>query len=371
MFTVHAELRPFPARMGGEAQLAFILLDDWTRYMWVAFVSEPHAILTWFINWYNQRKAEGFTVRRVQCGVFMAGMPRFMDDFASRLSIMGIDADRGVYAPNVEADEAFTDVCLKAFDFVTGKHSRSIPTDVWKEMLEACVYLYNRCPSPKLTFATIGMPYVTPPPSGRYTTPHERLYGTIPDIAHLRILGSTAWIPSSDVSETSLVRGTLVGYVGAGPRGNGQEYYRVWDAKYGVREVPIADTVVDESWPLALADVPERTEWEQAFDMHVRENIVFGNKKDKPTLPEKPQVKVEPAPAPPARDSGSARGGMTAARGGAQMRGKGPAGEAEEAVLDAVLDSGGALTASRKAGARANNPAVMCRLLSANMSGAY
>ena len=80
---------------------------------------------------------------------------------------------------------------------------------LWMEIANTVVYLKNRSP-------TSAVP----------TTPYEMWYGSKPDLSHLRVIGSTAYIHIPKEKRTKLDshsrKGIMVGY-------GGTNQYRVWD----------------------------------------------------------------------------------------------------------------------------------------------
>jgi hypothetical protein len=85
-----------------------------------------------------------------------------------------------------------------------------LPYEFWEEANAYSIYAYNRCNLPKI---------------GK--TPYEAFYGTRPDVAHLRVFGSLAYvhIPKETADwhklKTKAFRGILTGYGGSG--------YRIWN----------------------------------------------------------------------------------------------------------------------------------------------
>jgi len=81
--------------------------------------------------------------------------------------------------------------------------------ELWMELAQSVVYLKNRSPTMAVT-----------------STPYEVWHGVKPDLSHLRILGSTAYIHVPKEKRTKLDmhshKGILVGY-------GGTNQYRVWD----------------------------------------------------------------------------------------------------------------------------------------------
>src|SRR5579859_679253 len=81
---------------------------------------------------------------------------------------------------------------------------------LWMELAETVVYLKNRSPT-----------------SAVATTPYEMWHGKKPGVAHLRIIGSTAYIHVPKEKRTKLDthshKGIMIGY------GGGTNQYKVWD----------------------------------------------------------------------------------------------------------------------------------------------
>src|SRR5579859_4278711 len=81
---------------------------------------------------------------------------------------------------------------------------------LWMELAETVVYLKNRSPTSAVT-----------------TTPYEMWRGNKPGVAHLRIIGSTAYIHIPKEKRTKLdthsQKGIMIGY------GGGTNQYKVWD----------------------------------------------------------------------------------------------------------------------------------------------
>jgi len=80
---------------------------------------------------------------------------------------------------------------------------------LWMELAETVVYLKNRSPT-----------------SAVATTPHELWHDTKPDLSHLRIIGSTAYVHVPKEKRTKLDthshKGIMIGY-------GGTNQYKVWD----------------------------------------------------------------------------------------------------------------------------------------------
>ena len=107
--------------------------------------------------------------------------------------------------PNTPQANAVTE----RFNRVLGERARALlkaanlPKMLWPQAMSTVVYVYNRLPSPGNT-------------RHEYKTPYELLYGTVPDISHLRIFGCDAYAYNFDVSRQKLddtaIKGVFVGY---------------------------------------------------------------------------------------------------------------------------------------------------------------
>jgi transposase InsO family protein len=81
--------------------------------------------------------------------------------------------------------------------------------ELWMEIAKTVVYLKNRSPTSALSI-----------------TPYEAWFGTKPDLSHLRITGSPAYVHIPEEKRIKLdshsIKGQLIGY-------GGTNQYRVWD----------------------------------------------------------------------------------------------------------------------------------------------
>ena len=105
---------------------------------------------------------------------------------------------------------------------------RKLDKKLWMEIANTVVYLKNRSPT-----------------SAVATTPYELWYGAKPNLAHLRIIGSTAYIHVPKETRVKLDdhshKGIMVGY-------GGTNQYRIWDLTK--RNIVISrDVVFDEGKP--------------------------------------------------------------------------------------------------------------------------
>ena len=103
---------------------------------------------------------------------------------------------------------------------------------LWMELAETVVYLKNRSPTTAVT-----------------TTPYELWYSVKPDLSHLRIIGSTAYVHVPKEKriklDTHSHKGILIGY------GGGTNQYKVWDLTR--KDIVIArDVVFVEGKPIEL-----------------------------------------------------------------------------------------------------------------------
>ena len=126
--------------------------------------------------------------------------------------------------------------------------SMKLPRALWAEILKAVVYLKNRSP------ANDGV------------TPYERLHGIKPDLAHLRVLGSRAWVHIPKESRKKLDdrswQGIHVGY-------EATNQFRIYDPKTGKVHV-VRDVAIDENRLYDRTDVADHElydeDWEPTDD---------------------------------------------------------------------------------------------------------
>ena len=104
---------------------------------------------------------------------------------------------------------------------------------LWMEIADTVVYLKNRSPTTAVA-----------------TTPYELWHGTKPDLSHLRIIGSTAYVHIPKEKriklDTNSHEGILVGY-------GGTNQYRVWDP-FRNDTIVSRDVVFDEKFYNAEAN---------------------------------------------------------------------------------------------------------------------
>ena len=103
---------------------------------------------------------------------------------------------------------------------------------LWMELAETIVYLKNRSPTTAVA-----------------TTPYELWYGEKPDLSHLRIIGSTAYVHIPKEKRVKLDthshKGIMIGY------GGGTNQYKIWDLTR--KDIVIArDVVFVEGKPIEL-----------------------------------------------------------------------------------------------------------------------
>ena len=221
---VHVDLGgswKMPRSVGG-ARYWLVLTDDFSRYRWVFTIhtkSEAHPRLQEFlIAMKTQRGKCPSRMRSDNGGEFDSERTRAMlRDFGVRWE------PTAPYSPeqNGVAERSMRTLLTKARSqlFDSGLDER-----LWAEALHCAVYLTNRSPT-----------------KDRTQTPYELWEGRKPDVSHLRVFGSTAWvhIPTHRGKLGSRSRkGRLVGY-------EGSNQYRVWDAEAERLRI-VRDVLVDE-----------------------------------------------------------------------------------------------------------------------------
>ncbi|WVQ85172.1 hypothetical protein IAT38_007337 [Cryptococcus sp. DSM 104549] len=222
----------------GGVQYAFVIIDDRTRHTWVCFLEKPRDVLKAFTRWFKEVDRYGGLLDILVAG---PGLVVVQDELRRHLENFGIS-----YFPAEEKKLSKHAVVLLetlCTDTARIMYLMSLPPALWPEILRACVYIVNVSPQ-------IRDPPDVHAPDRKYVTPAELWNGFTPSVAHLRALGSTVWAPVYGTPSGELEIGILVGH---GTTKEGEDAYRVWGEKRGIRVVQASKAVVDESttfkWP--------------------------------------------------------------------------------------------------------------------------
>lgn len=173
------------------------VLDDNTAHSWTFFLrtkSDVASTLTNFIT-YIQRQT-GFIVRRIRSdngGEYTSAA--LTDFYASN----GIKPEYTVpHNPemNGKAERLNRTLLEKARTMLA---AADLPPSLWAEAISTANYVRNRSPT-----------------AGSTATPHERLFGTKPDLSHLRVFGCRAYahVPTSlrTKLQPTAESGRMIGY---------------------------------------------------------------------------------------------------------------------------------------------------------------
>ena len=126
-------------------------------------------------------------------------------------------------------------------------HAKRLPLELWAEAVSCTVYTLNRVSSK-----------VSP------TTPYRVWYGSKPDVSHLRIFGSTAFIHIPKAERRKLdsksIKCYFVGYSLT------QKAYRFWDPS--TRKIKISRDVIFDERPTPAAHIKSAEPYPESVEYH-------------------------------------------------------------------------------------------------------
>jgi hypothetical protein len=208
---VHSDLGgPLPRTRSGHAYY-ITFRDDWSGATWVHLLRSKDQAFEAFKNFQvnTERSADGakiITLRGDNAGEYID------QKFQSYLTEQGINWDpRAPYVPeqNGEAERLNRTLMYKVRPML---NDRKIPKGMWGEVIKTAAYLSNRSPH------------------YQHKTPYEMIKGKKPDLSHLRIIGSTAWVHIPKEKTKKLDdrswKGIHVGY-------EGENQYRIYNPRTG------------------------------------------------------------------------------------------------------------------------------------------
>jgi hypothetical protein len=216
---VHSDLcGPIKYSIRG-AQFYIIYIDDCTRYTEVYFLITKSAeeISAKFQIYHAWIKARGFQIKRFRCD---NGSGEY-----NNAIFLGILGENGItYEPsppytqhkNGVAEQMIRTLNTKARSMM---QDANVPIQFWPEAIRTACYLHRRSPTSSL--------------SGN-RSPHEALFGAIPQIEHLRRFGCRVFkhVPPAQRTEKKFgsrsTRCMLLGYVH-----DTTKIWRIWDFNSG------------------------------------------------------------------------------------------------------------------------------------------
>jgi transposase InsO family protein len=216
---VHSDLcGPIKYSIGG-AQFYIIYIDDCTRYTEVYFLITKSAeeISAKFQIYHAWIKARGFKIKRFRCD---NGSGEY-----NNTMFLGILGENGItYEPSPPYTQHKNGVAERMIRTLNTKarsmmQDANVPIQFWPEAIRTACYLHRRSPTSSL--------------SGN-RSPHEALFGAIPQIEHLRRFGCRVFkhVPPAQRTEKKFGSRSnmcmLLGYVH-----DTTKIWRIWDFNSG------------------------------------------------------------------------------------------------------------------------------------------
>jgi len=216
---IHSDLcGPMKHSIGG-AQFYIIYIDDCTRYTEVYFLITKSAdeISAKFQAYQAWVKARGFQIKRFRCD---NGSGEYNNSL-----FLGILRESGItYEPSPPYTQHKNGVAERMIRTLNTKarsmmRDGNVPIRFWPEAIRTACYLHRRSPTSSLS---------------ENRSPHEALFGTVPQIKHLRRFGCKVYkhVPPAQRPEKKFGSRSnicmMLGYVH-----DTTKIWRIWDFKSG------------------------------------------------------------------------------------------------------------------------------------------
>ena len=247
----------------GGCRFYVTFIDDYSRYTWIFPMKKKSEVFTHFQKFKNQAEKE--TNRKVRCLRSDGGKEYFSEEFTSYLEDEGIRREftcRNTPQQNGVAERKNRVILEVARAMINEKH---MPRHYWAEAACTAVYLMNRC-------TTDGV---------HELTPYEKYVGRKPDLAHVRVFGSIAYVHIPDKQRQKLdpksEKCILMGY------SLEQKGYKCFNPS--TRMVRVSrDVVFDESasWYAPASSTPEAPEHDSDIGAESRPRAI-GHTYDSPS----------------------------------------------------------------------------------------
>ena len=173
-------------------------IDDYSRHTWICPMKSKSEVFSHFLKLKN--RVENETNRKIRCLRSDGGQEYFSTEFKAFLEEKGIRREFSCrYTPqqNGVAERKNRTILEMARTMLQEKN---MPHIYWAEAAVTAVYLINRC-------TTEGV---------HDSTPHEKYFGTKPDLSHLKVFGSISFVHVPDEKRRKLdpksEKMILVGY---------------------------------------------------------------------------------------------------------------------------------------------------------------
>ncbi|HEV7738394.1 MAG TPA: DDE-type integrase/transposase/recombinase [Chlamydiales bacterium] len=251
-----------------------ILVDDYSRYLWVKFLLKKDEAFEHYRNFNNivstnfERKIK--SIRSDRGGEFLS------ETFKQFLLNQGTSHQlTAPYTPqqNGMAERANRTVIQAAKAML---HSTGLSYGFWERAVETAVFSRNRSPTQSLT----------------YKSPYELLFGRTPDLSYMRVFGCLAYrnIPSDNRRklDPSAEKLTSVGY------DNQTKGYKLWDSNK--RRFVVSSDVIFEEYVFPHRTQPESLSSDSNADFPLPDS----DEEDPFVPPEPPSLpELNPEPVPP------------------------------------------------------------------------
>jgi hypothetical protein len=199
--------------------------DDFTKVVRLYFLRKKSDACNSMQHYLNSEALEGFPVAKVRVDGGGEYNSKELKEFVHKLGIF--DEPTVPYSPesNGVAERLNRTLMSKMRAM---RHSANLPDYLWEVLVATAAYLHNRSPNKSIGFIT----------------PYERHFGIKPDLSHLRIIGSKAFVfipeekRQGKLADRSSIQ-RLLGY------GSSPSIYVVWDPTTG-RVSKTKDLVIDE-----------------------------------------------------------------------------------------------------------------------------
>lgn len=230
--SIHSDIGgPLPVESIGRNKYFVVFKDEASCFRKVYFFREKNQVLSCFKKYLNEMQAK--TEWKV-CKFRSDNGTEFVgQDFKDFLIHRGIHYETSpAYRPQLNgiAEREMRTHQELGLSMI---HSSDLPQFLWAEAINTACYLMNRVPNRKSTT----------------TTPFEMWFGRKPSVSHLRIFGTTAFIPVPGVKRKKLdKRGERVVFVGYG---ESDKLFRIYSPERRVVEI-VNDIRFDEILPEKL-----------------------------------------------------------------------------------------------------------------------
>ena len=209
---IHSDVcGPMQIDSKGGSKYMVTFIDDYSRYVTVYFIKNKSEVLTKFKEYVTYVENQGGNQGNVKLLRTDNGGEYTSNDFVKYCAEKGISHQfTNPYCPEQNGvAERLNRTIMEATRSMI--YQAGVPLDFWAEACNTAIYLHNRSP-------TIAV---------KDKTPYECLFGTKPDISHLRVFGCMCYVHVPDSRRRKLDqkanRAIFVGY----PRGT--KGYKLYD----------------------------------------------------------------------------------------------------------------------------------------------